>query len=461
MSTQKRVLWVVALAQAMIAVDSTVMNVALPTMQAELGFADGARHWVITAYALTFGALLLPGSRVGARMGARGALIWGGALFAAASLVGGLAGSFEVLLVARVTQGAAAALIAPASLTALGAAFPVGAARIRAFGIYGAVGVAGTAAGLFLGGPLTQLFTWRSPLLLLMILAAMVIVGASLTLPASTSSIPRTLPVRSAVLSTTALFAVVLSLSLWESTSPVAALGLLAGGLLLSVLFIRSERKESDPLLPREIFSDRSRVGSLVVLGVGAAGLFSVFLFVVYFLQGPLGFDPIASSLAIVPFPVVATASSVLLAPYLGRVIGIHGTLVLAALLAAAGMGWVAAGVHDPNYVTSLLPGIVAAAAGMGVIFAIAPDAATTGLSTRHRDSGSSMVHVVQQVGGAIGIAVLTFVASIADIGTSAPGGFQLVFMSTAGVFLIAALTGALAFWLPAPRRHTATHSAH
>lgn len=460
MSTQKHVLWLVAAAQAMIAVDSTVMNVALPTMQAELGFADGARHWVITAYALTFGAFLLPGSRMGARMGVRRALIWGGALFALASLVGGIAGSFEVVMVARVAQGAAAALIAPASLTALGAVFPTGPARVRGFGIYGAVGVAGTAAGLFLGGPLTQLLSWRSPLLLLMILAATVIVGASLTLPTSTASDPRALPVRSAVLSTAALFAVVLSLSVWESAGPAAALGLFAGGLLLSVLFARSENRESDPLLPRNIFSDRSRVGSLVVLGVGAAGLFSVFLFVVYFLQGPLGFDPIESSLAIVPFPVVATASSILLAPHLSRLMGVRGALVSAALLAAGGMGWVALGAQDPNYATSLLPGIVVAAAGMGVIFAIAPDAATTGLSTRYQDAGSSMVHVVQHVGGAIGIAVLTFVASLTNKGASSSGGFQLVFTSTAGIFLIAALTGALTFWLPAHRQNTATTPA-
>ncbi|MFT2753609.1 MFS transporter [Clavibacter sp. Sh2088] len=443
-----------ALAQAMLAIDSTVMNVALPAMQAELGFADGARHWVITAYALTFGALLLPGSRVGARMGARRALMWGGTLFAVSSLAGGIAESFDVVIAARAAQGTAAALIAPASLTALGAAFPAGAARVRAFGIYGAVGVAGTAAGLLLGGPLTQLLFWRSPLLMLMILAAVVISGAGLTLPISTSSRPRSLPVRSAALSTAALFAVVLSLSSWESAGPAAALGLFAGGSLLSVLFARSESRGSDPLLPPILFSDRSRVGSLVVLGVGAAGLFSVSLFVVYFLQGPLGLDPIGSSLAILPFPVVAAASSIFAAPRLSRSMGTEGALASAALLAAGGMGWVAVGAHDPDYATSLLPGIVLAAAGMGAIFAMAPDAATIGLTAPDQDAGSSMVHVVQQVGGALGVAVLTSIASLVDTGTPS-GVFPLVFTARGAVFLTAACTGALAFWLPIHRRDT------
>lgn len=458
MFARSRVLWVVAAAQAMIAIDSTVMNVALPTMQAELGFADGARHWVITAYALTFGALLLPGSRLAARMGARRAVMWGGVVFAAASLIAAIAGSFEVLIAGRVVQGAAAALIAPASLTALGAAFPSGPARARAFGIYGAVGVAGTAAGLFLGGPLTQLLSWRSPLLLLMIVAVTVIGGAAVTLPPSTSSGRRSIPVRSVLLSTGALFAVVLSLSLWETAGLGAALGLFAIGVLLSVLFVRSEIGESDPLLPRQIFADRSRVGALIVLGVAAAGLFSVFLFVVYFLGGPLGFDPTMSSLAIAPFPVVATISSIFLAPHLSRLIGIPGALVAAALLAAGGMGWIAAGAHDPDYATSLLPAIVIAAAGMGIIFAIAPDAATVGLAPSDQDAGSSMVHVVQQIGGALGIAVLTFVASLADRGASSTD-FPLVFSSTAGIFLIAAVSGALAFWLPARRPHAAPSS--
>lgn len=446
-----RVLWVVTLAQAMIAVDSTVMNVALPTMQAELEFADSARHWVITAYALTFGALLLPGARIGARLGARWSLMLGGVVFAVASVLGGLADSFEAVVLARVAQGVAAALMAPASLTALGVAFPSGATRVRAFGIYGAVGVAGTAAGLFLGGPLTEFLSWRSPLVLLALLAVTVVAGSSTALPASTTVTHRPLPVRSALLSTGALFAVVFSLSLWESAGPTPALVFFLIGALLAVLFARVERDESDPLLPRQLLIDRSRIGALSVLGMSTAGLFSVFLFVVYFLQGPIGFDPIASSLAILPFPVVATVSSLVLAPRLSHTVGSAAALVAAALLAAGGMGWVAASAHAPNYAASVLPGIVLTAAGMGIIFAIAPDAATIGIAPGNQDAGASLVHVVQQVGGAVGIAVLTFVASLANP-VAVSTEFQLVFASTVGIFLLAALSGALLFWSAARR---------
>lgn len=454
-----RVLWVVALVQALVSIDSTVMNVALPTMQAELNFADSARHWVITAYALTFGALLLAGARVGSRLGTRRALMWGGLLFAGASLVGGVAWSFEIVVAGRVLQGAAAALIAPAALTALNAAYPSGGPRIQAFGIYGAVGVVGTAAGLLLGGPLTQFLTWRSPLILLAALAVIAMVGAMTALAEPETIHTRSLAWPSVVLSTTALFTMVLSLSLFETGEHLVAVSLLVGGVVAFASFTLVERRQEDPLLPTQMFSNRSRVGGLAGLGLGAAGLFSVFLFVVYFLQGPLQLDPVMSSLAILPFPVIAMASSLLLAPRLIRVMGSSAALVSAAVLAAAGMGWMAAGTHTASYLGTLLPGILGVAAGMGVIFTIAPDIATTGLSRNDQDSGSSLVHVVQQIGGAVGIAVLTFISSLS--GNSDATGYQLVFAVTAGIFLCAGITASLAFWLPtaALRRKSPTRT--
>lgn len=456
MTTKNRVLWLVASAQVMIAVDSTVMNIALPTIQAELGFSDTSRHWVITAYALAFGALLLPGARVGARLGARRALVWGGLLFAGASLLGGFSGTFEVLLAGRALQGVAAALVAPASLTALSVTFPSGPSRVRAFGVYGAIGIVGTAAGLFLGGPLTQFLTWRSPMALLAVLAGCVMLGA-FRLTGLGGGDVRALPWLSAFLSTAALFALVLSLSLFESAGPLVASLVLGAGLLLLLAFVTIERRAQDPLLAREVFTSRLRLGALAVLGIGSAGLFSVFLFVVYFLQGPLQFGPVASSFAILPFPAVTTVSAVLLAPRLVRRFGPRIPLVFAGALAAAGMGWITIGAADASYLKTLLPGIIATAAGMGIIFAIAPDSATAGLSSVARNAGSSLVHVVQQIGGAVGIAVLAFIASFTGTVASS-ASYQLVFGATALTFLMAAVAAAVAFWAPA-RAATGTSS--
>lgn len=446
-----RVLWVVALAQALIAVDSTVMNVALPTLQAALGFDETVSHWVITSYALAFGAFLLPGARVVARIGARRGLVWGGILFGMASLVGGLAGSFELLILSRGAQGVAAALIAPAALTALGESFPSGVERVRAFGVYGAVGVAGMAAGLFLGGPLAQFLGWRSALLLLAVLAGVLVAGAVASVPRSVQSRSRLLPARSVILSVSGVFLVVLSLAILETAGVTAGLPLLALGLLLLTVLTWSERRERDPLIPRVVFANRDRVASLAVLGLGTAGLFAVFLFVVYYLQGPLGLDPVGSSLAILPFPIVAALGSVFLAPVLGRILGPRLTLVAAAALAAAGMGWIAVEAADANSVVALMPGIVLTAAGMGAIFAIAPDRATLGLDDGDRAAGSSLVHAVQQIGGAAGLALLSLLVSVSGVGSS-PAVYQLVFTATAVIFLVAAAAGAAAAWLPLKR---------
>lgn len=443
---RRTALWLAGATQAMIAVDSTIMNVALPAMQHDLAFADGARHWVVTAFALAFGGLLLPASRMAATIGTRRALLWGGAAFGAASALGALAWSFELVLVARAMQGVAAALLAPAALAMLQEAFPSGPARRRAFGVYGAVGVAGTAAGLLVGGPLTQLLSWRATLLLLVLLAGIVIAGAA-RLPRRRVRSARSIPVLGTGLSAGGLLLLVLSMSLWDGDDQVlaAVLAILAAAVLWG--FARAQRREDDPLVSAALLSDRTRLAALGALGVASSGLFSVFLFVVYFLQDALDMGPIETSLAMVPFPVVATVASVVLGPFLARTIGPRLALGLAAVLGAAGMGWLAAGSTDPSTVGTLLPAIVATATGMGVIFAIAPEAATAGLDARDRDAGASLVHVVQQVGGAIGIAVLALVASSRAAGSAE--GYQLVFGATAAIFLLA---GALGVGVASPR---------
>ena len=442
------VLAVAASAQLLIAMDSTVMNVALPAAQAELGFADGMRHWVVTAYALAFGSLLLPGARVGERLGVRRALWVGAAGFAVASLAGGLAPTFGVLILARVVQGAAAALVAPAALAALSRAYSAGPGpgRGRAFGVYGAVGVAGTALGLLAGGPLTQALSWRATLLVLVLLALAVLAGAIWVIPAESGDAEVGLGGASALAVTGGLFAVVLALSLFETGQMAPASLVMVAGLVALVVFWRSQPRAVDPLVPPRVVTHRLRAGALIALGMSAAGLFAVFLFVVYALQRVLGFGPVAVSAAIVPFPLIAVISSLVLAPVLRRRIGERRSLVIALLAGAAGMGWLAFAMLNLSglggawaYAAGVLPTIVTVAAAMGVIYALGPDLATAGLAQADSGVGASLVHVVQQIGGAVGIAVLNAVASA--LPPEPPSaGYAAVFAATAAVYALGAI---------------------
>ncbi|WP_181849624.1 MFS transporter [Streptomyces parvulus] len=449
-----RVLMVVSAAQLVIGLDSTVMNITLPAVQADLGFSDELRHWVITAYALAFGSLLLIGARIGDRIGTRKALLLGATGFALASLTSGLAPTFEVLVGARTVQGASAALVAPAVLAALTAVFPAGRERARAFGIYGAVSVTGTALGLFLGGPLTQYLTWRSTLLVLVAFAVPVVAGTAWAIPPGDRNPSRELTVAGAASVTLGLFGVVLSLSLFQASQTVwAGVVLTTGVVLLAGFFLSSSRRGgADPLLSPRILASADRAGALIALGLSAAGLFAVFLFTVYFFQDVLSYSPVMTGLAILPFPVVTVASSLLLAPRLTRRLRPSSAVVLSLLLPGAGMALLTGTDSGASYVVGVLPSIVAVAIGTGVIFAVATDLATDGLNDLDRNVGAALVHVVQQVGGATGIAALNAVASLSTGSgdeRAGAGSYALVFAATAGIYLLAALLSGIFFRAP------------
>lgn len=440
-------LLVAALAQLVIAMDSTVMNVALPSAQVELGFADDQRHWLLSGYALAFGSLLLFSSRVGDRLGPRVTLMAGAAGFAASSIVGGLSTEFGLLVAARVMQGASAALIAPAALAALSLTFPSGNARTRAFAVYGAVGVAGAAIGLFAGGALTQLLSWRWTMLVLAILAGVVLAMTMIAFPARGSSGHRPMRPLSAALITAGLFSLVLALSLLESGELHAAVLLLVGGAGAVLGFVLAERRGSDPLVPARVLKDRTRLGALTALGLSSAGLFSVFLFVVYYSDLVLGLDAATTSIAMLPFPVTAVASSLLLAPFLQRAVGEKAGLLIGLGLAGAGMAWAALTAPTASYVFSTLPSLVIVAAGMGLVFASAQDLATRGLSTVDESIGAALVHAFQQIGGAIGVTVLNAVSVIVTRMSPDPvASYTAVFAATAGIYVVA-LVGTLLIW--------------
>lgn len=423
------------------------MNVALPSAQVELGFADDQRHWLLSGYALAFGSLLLVSSRIGDRLGPRATLAAGAAGFAVSSVLGGLSTEFGLLVLARVMQGASAALIAPAALAALSLTFPSGSGRTRAFAVYGAVGVAGAAIGLFAGGALTQVLSWRWTMLVLAVLAGVVLAMTLIAFPTRRSSEHRSTRPLSGILITAGLFSLVLALSVFESGDLRTAVLLILGGAGAVLGFIFAERRTSDPLVPARVLKDRTRLGALVALGLGSAGLFSVFLFVVYYSDVVLGFDVATTSIALIPFPVAAVASSLLLAPLLQRSIGERAGLLIGLGLAGAGMAWAALTAPAASYAFSTLPSIVMVAAGMGLVFASAQDLATRGLSTADESVGAALVHAFQQIGGAIGVTALNAVSGVvARVSSDSVAGYAAVFAATAAIYF-AALVGTLLIW--------------
>ena len=279
----------------MVALDATVINIALPRAQRELNFSMGNRQWLITAYALAFGSLLLLGGRLSDLFGRRRMLFIGLAGFAVASAIGGSAHSFSLLVVARAVQGVFGAILAPAALAALTTTFDVPKERAKAFAIFGAIGGSGAAIGLLLGGALTQWASWRWCLFINLFFAALALVGVALFVRAAPSTSHTRLDVVGTALSSGGLFFVVYGLGHAVTTSwshPVTWASLVIGSALL-VIFVAWQQRSDHPLLPLRLVLDRTRAGSLVALFITSIGIFGISLFLAYYLQSTLGYSPL------------------------------------------------------------------------------------------------------------------------------------------------------------------------
>ncbi len=410
------VLVVLGVAQLMVTLDATVVNIALPAAQHDLGFSDGSRQWVITGYALAFGSLLLLGGRLGDLFGRRTTFVTGLVGFAGASVVGGAATSFEILVAARVAQGLFAALLAPAALSLLSVTFTQPSERAKAFGIFSALAGAGGAIGLLLGGMLTEWASWRWVMYVNVAFAAVALVGALLLLakPAITErpklDIPGTITVSAA------LFAIVYGFAHVESTSwtnPVTIASMIAGVVLLAV-FVWLESWVAHPLLPLRLVRDRTRGGSFLAVFVIGMGMFSIFLFLTYYLEASLGYSPIKTGLAFLPMVAgivaASTTAPALLLPRVGPKIVISASF----LVAAAGMAYLTQLKLDSTYAAHIMPGLILLGLGLGGVMTTAFQGATAGI--HHEDSGvaSALINTGQQVGGSISTALLTTVASSA-----------------------------------------------
>ncbi|PXX69214.1 EmrB/QacA subfamily drug resistance transporter [Nocardia tenerifensis] len=410
------VLAVLGVAQLMVVLDATVVNIALPAAQRDLGFSDGDRQWVVTGYALAFGSLLLLGGRLSDLFGRRNTFIIGLIGFAGASAVGGAATSFEMLVGARVGQGVFGALLAPAALSLLTVTFTEPGERAKAFGIFGAVAGAGGAIGLLLGGMLTEWANWRWVMFVNLAFAAVALVGAVLLLAKHVTTERPKLDIPGTIVVTAALFGIVYGFSHAESTSwtnPVT-LGFLIGGAVLLAVFAWLETRVAHPLLPLRIVLDRTRGGSFLTVFVMGIGMFAIFLFLTYYMQLSMGYSPIKTGLAFLPMVAAMIASSTtvpsLLLPKVGPKIVVAGGF----LIAAAGMAWLTQIGLDTGYASHILPALILMGLGLGGAMSTAFQGATAGV--HHEDAGvaSAMINTSQQVGGSIGTALLSTIAASA-----------------------------------------------
>ncbi|HEU5265356.1 MAG TPA: MFS transporter [Jatrophihabitans sp.] len=452
----------VAIAQLMVVLDATVVNIALPSAQRDLGFADGNRQWIVTAYALAFGSLLLLGGRLGDLFGRKRTFITGLIGFAAASVLGGAAGSFGMLVVARALQGVFGAILAPAALSTLVTTFTDPRERSRAFGIFGTVAVSGGAIGLILGGLLTEYASWRWCMYVNVVFAVVAVIGVALYMPKAINTQRPHLDLLGTLLASAGLFAVVFGFSRAESAGWAAAstlVSLITGPLLL-IGFIAWQRRATHPLLPLRIPADRTRGAAYLSVGLAMVAMFGLSLFLTYYLQQVKGFSPIQSGLAFLPMVAgiitMSNASSLFLLPKYGP----RGIIPLGMALGMIGMLGLARIEPSSSYAAIVLPSLILIGLAMGLIVAPAMNTATIGVAPADAGVASALVNTMQQVGGSIGTSVLsTLVATAtasylsghpADPIAAASHGYSIAFLAAALVFAI----GAVAALGLLPSRH-------
>ncbi len=404
------VLVVVAIAQLMVVLDSTIVNIALPSAQRDLGFANSDRQWVVTAYALAFGSLLLVGGRLGDMFSRKRVFITGLIGFALASAVGGAAVSFLMLVAARALQGAFGAVLAPSALGTLVSTFRDPRERGRAFGVFGSVAAGGGAVGLILGGALTQYFSWRWCLYVNLVFAVIAVAGALAFIRTSRPAVRPPMDWPGTVLACAGLFLIVFGFSHAESAGWTAALtiGSLVVGVVLLAGFVAAEQRASHPLLPIRVIVDRTRGGAYFAVFISGIAIFGTFLFLTYYLQVIKGDSPLSTGLLFLPMIAciltTSNLSSIVLLPRLGpRVLIATGML-----LAGAGMGYLSRLTVASGYLSHVLPALLVMGLGFGMIFAPAINTATFGVAREDSGVASALVNTMQQVGGSIGTSALS-----------------------------------------------------
>jgi EmrB/QacA subfamily drug resistance transporter len=432
------VLGVIGLAQLMVVLDLTVMNIALPSAQRALGFTTVERQWVVTAYTLAFGSLLLPGGRLADLAGRKVTFLAGLAGFAGVSAVGGASVNFAMLITARACQGAFAALLVPSALSLLTTTFTGPKDRSKAFAVYGAIAGAGGAVGLLLGGALTEYLSWRWTLYVNLLFAGVAFTGGAVLLHRQPSPVKPRLDVPGVVLVSAAVFCLVYGFSNaathhWAAPSTY---GFLAAGVALGAGFAAWQGRAAHPLLPPRVVLDRNRGGAYASMLIGTAGLFGIFLFLTYYLQQMLGYSPLVTGLVFLPMSAglvaAANLSTIALMPRFGP-----KPLVASGMLAAAGgAAWLAQLGPHTGYTTGVLGPLILAGAGVGMVIAPAINTGTFGVAPQDAGVASATVTVGQMLGGSVGTSLLN------TIFASAAASYLTAHLATARLIGRPALTG-------------------
>ncbi len=450
------ILVVLAIAQLMVVLDGTVVNIALPSAQHALGFSNGDRQWIVTAYSLAFGSLLLLGGRLADLLGRKRMFLIGLVGFALASAVGGAADGFGLLVAARAVQGAFGAMLAPAALSLLTTTFTHPKERAKAFGVYGAIAGGGAAVGLLLGGVLTEYLSWRWCMYVNLIFATIAFVGGMAWLHNQRADHRPKLDIPGIVTVSAGLFSLVYGFSHaeiggWGNSTTV---GFIIAGVLLIGAFLVIQTRSANPLLPLRILTDRNRGGSYLAIFIVGVGMFGIFLFLTYYLQTTLGYSAVMTGLAFLPMTASIMLASIVGSTFLSSRIGPRWIIGPGMLIAAAGMAMLTGIGLTSNYALHILPGTMVMGVGMGLIFSSAMSLATAGVQSEDAGVASAMVSTSQQVGGSIGTALLNTLAAsavtsfIAAHLTEAKGavaqasvhGYTTAFWWSAGIFAVGAL---------------------
>ncbi len=464
------ILAVIGVAQLMVILDNSIVNIALPSAQADLGFTDAQRQWVVTAYALAFGSLLLLGGRLSDLFGRKAAFMTGLVGFAVASALGGLAPGFGLLVGARALQGAFGALLAPAALSLLTTTFPSGRDRARAFGVFATLAGSGAAIGLLLGGALTEYADWRWCMYVNVVFAVVALVGALVLLPAHPSRDRPRLDLAGTVTASGGLFCIVFGFATAETsgwTSWVVFV-FLAGGVVLLAAFVAIQRAVAAPLLPLRVLLDRHRGGSFLTILVLTTGMFGVTLFLAYVLQQDMGFTPVLTGVAMLPMVASIMSASTTMPSLLLPRVGPKPLIFVGLLLGAGALFWFSFLSPGSSYAGGVLGPLMVMGVGMGTAMSTSINTATLGVDPRDAGVASASVNTMQQVGGSVGTALLSSIAgtataaALAVAGTSpraaALAGYDRAFVVAAIVFLVGAVV--CASLVPAGRPHAVAASA-
>jgi EmrB/QacA subfamily drug resistance transporter len=455
------ILAILGLAQLMVVLDATIVNIALPSAQKALHFSNDNRQWIVTAYSLAFGSLLLLGGKISDLFGRKWTFVAGLSGFALASAVGGAAQSFVMLAGARAFQGAFGALLAPAALSLLTTTFTDTGERNKAFGIYGAIAGSGASVGLLLGGLLTQYLDWRFSMYVNLVFAAVAVSGAITLLHNQAPAVKPRIDIPGVLTVTSGLFALVYGFNHAQTTSwsDSVTIAALAAGVGLLAAFVAIERRVSSPLLPLRVVMDRNRAAAFISMGLAAVAMFGVFLFLTYYLQVSRGYSPVTTGLAFLPMTLVVMISAVVATTRLRSRVGPRPLIVSGMALGAIGMLMLRGIGLDSSYAAVILPGLVVMGTGLGLVFSTAMNSATLGVEPHDAGVASATVNAAQQVGASLGTALLSTLAASAAtsvlaghrptpalVAHAAIHGYTTAFTVSAGVFAVAAVIAGLLF---------------